>query len=153
MKNEIEKLKIEIRKRNIEYYTLNKPIISDIEYDKLINRLIELEKLNPQLKTIDSPTNRIGAGILNGFSSVKHEVKMLSLGNTFNKSDLIDFDERCKKTINDKIEYSVEYKIDGLSVSLKYENGIFIEGATRGDGLIGEDITNNLRTVKKNSKH
>ena len=150
MKNEIEieKLKSEIRKRNTEYYTLNKPVISDIEYDKLINRLIELEELNPNLKTIDSPTNRIGAEILKGFSSVKHNVKMLSLGNTFNKSDLIDFDERCKKTINDKIEYSVEYKIDGLSVSLKYEKGIFVEGATRGDGLIGEDVTNNLRTVK-----
>jgi DNA ligase (NAD+) len=112
-----------------------------------MNELILLEENNPELKTPDSPTNRVGAQPLSKFDSVKHKVKMLSLGNTFNKNDLIEFHNRCKKVIDEEIEYSVEYKIDGLSVSLQYEKGIFIKGATRGDGLVGEDITENLKTV------
>jgi DNA ligase (NAD+) len=148
MKNEIEKLKKEIEKYSEKYYSLNKPEISDFEYDKLMNRLIELEKNNPEFKTDDSPTEKVGAKPLNKFGLVKHKVKLLSLGNAFSKGDLIEFHNRCKKSIDEDIDYAVEYKIDGLSVSLQYEKGLFIKGATRGDGEAGDDITENLKTIK-----
>lgn len=147
-KERIETLKSKIRKYNKEYYTLNQPSISDHEYDQLMNELIKLEEEYPELKTSDSPTQRVGGEPLEAFDQVEHENRMLSLSNAFNKEELIDFENRVKKTIEEPIEYSVEYKIDGLSVSLKYEKGIFVQGATRGNGEVGEDITENLKTVK-----
>lgn len=144
---EIKELRQKLEKHSEKYYKLNSPEISDFEYDKMMKRLIELEEKYPKLKTVDSPSVRVGGDILDEFNEVKHEVKLLSLGNAFDKNDLIDFETRCKKLVDD-LKYSVEYKIDGLSVSLKYENGIFVQGATRGNGLVGEDITENLKTIR-----
>jgi DNA ligase (NAD+) len=148
VKEKIDALKKKIKKYNKEYYTLNQPSISDHEYDQLMNELIKLEEKYPELKTPDSPTQRVGGEPLEAFDQVEHENKMLSLSNAFNKEELIDFEKRAKKTVEKSIDYSVEYKIDGLSVSLKYEKGIFVQGATRGNGEVGEDITENLKTVK-----
>src|SRR6056297_671789 len=147
-KEKIEGLKSKIKKYNQEYYTMNQPSISDHKYDQLMNELVKLEEENPTFKTPDSPTNRVGGEPLEAFDQVEHENKMLSLSNAFEKEDLLDFEKRSKKTIEEPIDYSVEYKIDGLSVSLKYEKGIFVQGATRGNGEVGEDITENLKTVK-----
>jgi DNA ligase (NAD+) len=148
VKEKIDALKKKIKKYNKEYYTLNQPSISDHKYDQLMNELINLEEKYPDLKTSDSPTNRVGGEPLEAFDQVEHENKMLSLSNAFDNEDLIDFEKRAKKTVDKSIDYSVEYKIDGLSVSLKYEKGIFVQGATRGNGEVGENITENLKTVK-----
>jgi len=136
-----------INKLNYEYYTLDKPSVSDQEYDRYIQELIKIETENPELKRDDSPTVRVGGKVLEGFTKVTHEVPMLSLGNVFNEDEVIKFDERIKKEISNP-KYVCELKIDGLSVSLKYENGKLVRGATRGDGIIGEDITNNVKTIK-----
>ena len=136
-----------INKLNYEYYTLDKPSVSDQEYDRYMQELLKLETEYPQLKRDDSPTVRVGGQILAGFNKVTHEIPMLSLGNVFNEDEVIKFDERIKKEISNP-KYVCELKIDGLSVSLKYENGKLVRGATRGDGVIGEDITNNVKTIK-----
>jgi len=146
---EIEKLREEIEYHNYRYYVLNDPIITDQEYDKLLKKLIELEKKYPELVTPDSPTQRVGGKVLEGFEKVKHSVKMLSLDNTYSVEELKRFDDRVKKTLGiDKVDYVVELKIDGFAVALKYKDGRFERGLTRGDGIIGEDITENLKTVK-----
>lgn len=131
-----------------QYYNLDAPKISDAEYDKLMNKLIAFEAEYPQFKRQDSPTQRVGGKALLAFEQVRHDVKLLSLSNAYNSDDLLSFHERVSKEISEPIDYTVEYKIDGLSVALKYENGIFVEGATRGDGEIGENITENLKTVR-----
>ncbi|MEG1150774.1 MAG: NAD-dependent DNA ligase LigA [Malacoplasma sp.] len=148
-KNKIESLKKRIKVWDNEYYNLESPSVSDAEYDLVLNELIELEKQFPQFKTDDSPTNRVGGYVSDKFSKVKHSVAMLSLGNAFDKDDLIKFDLDIKAAINEeKIEYFVEPKIDGLSISLKYKNGLLVQGVTRGDGSIGEDVTPNIKTIK-----
>ncbi|MCT4593236.1 MAG: NAD-dependent DNA ligase LigA [Anaeromicrobium sp.] len=147
-KKKIDELISEINEHNHRYYVLDSPEISDYDYDMMLNELIELEEKFPHLKKVDSPTERVGGKALESFNQVIHSVPMLSLGNSYNKEDLRDFHSRVKKVISDKIQYVVEQKIDGLSVSLKYENGIFVQGATRGDGAVGEDVTHNLKTVK-----
>jgi len=147
-KNKMDALKEKIRGYNKKYYTLNEPSVTDHEYDEVMRALVTLEKKYPDLKTSDSPTQRVGGDALDTFDEVTHETKMLSLSNAFNKEALIDFENRCKKIIDEDLEYSLEYKIDGLSVSLKYEKGVFVQGATRGNGMVGEDITENLKTVK-----
>lgn len=131
-----------------EYYVKDMPTVEDAEYDKVYHQLVELEEAFPDLVMSDSITQRIGGEILTGFNKVEHQVPMMSLNNAFNKGDLFDFDKRIKKLTDKKIQYMVELKIDGLAINLRYENGIFIQGATRGDGVIGEDITQNLKTVK-----
>lgn len=131
-----------------EYYVKDMPTVEDAEYDKVYHQLVELEEAFPDLVMSDSITQRIGGEILTGFNKVEHQVPMMSLNNAFNKGDLFDFDKRIKKLTDKKIQYMVELKIDGLAINLRYENGIFIQGATRGDGIIGEDITQNLKTVK-----
>ena len=136
-----------INKLNYEYYTLDKPSVSDQEYDRYMQELIKIELENPNIVRNDSPSVRVGGKILEGFTKVTHEIPMLSLGNVFNEDELIRFDERIKKEIPNP-KYVCELKIDGLSVSLKYENGKLVRGATRGDGVIGEDITHNVRTIK-----
>lgn len=149
IKKKIEELREKIRYHNYQYYVLNNPIISDSEYDQLMKELIELEKRYPQYISSSSPTQRVGIEPVSEFITVKHIAPMLSLSNAFSDEELIAFDQRIKKLIpQQKINYVVEPKIDGLAIALVYENGIFIRGATRGDGVMGEDITSNLRTIK-----
>jgi DNA ligase (NAD+) len=145
----IEELREKIRYHNYRYYVLNDPTVSDAEYDQLMRDLIELEEKYPRYITPSSPTQRVGIEPVSRFTTVKHIVPMQSLANAFSSEELRAFDQRIKKTIPEqKLEYVVELKIDGLAVALVYENGIFTRGATRGDGVMGEEITSNLRTVK-----
>ncbi|OAS85639.1 MULTISPECIES: NAD-dependent DNA ligase LigA [Metabacillus] len=133
---------------NYEYNVLDKPSVPDSEYDRLMQELLKLEEAFPELKTSDSPTQRVGGTVLAAFQKVVHKTPMLSLGNAFNEADLRDFDRRVKQSVGDDVQYVVELKIDGLAVSLRYENGLFVQGATRGDGTTGEDITENLKTIR-----
>lgn len=147
--NEILKLRKEIEEHNRNYYVLDNPTISDYEYDMLLHQLIRLEEENPQFADENSPTKRVGGVALKEFEQVSHRVPMQSLGDVFSFDELMDFDKRVSQGLNgEDYEYVVEMKIDGLSVSLEYENGRFVKGSTRGDGLIGEDITENLKTIK-----
>ncbi|CRK82410.1 NAD-dependent DNA ligase LigA [Neobacillus massiliamazoniensis] len=143
--NEIRTL---LNQYGYEYYVLDKPSVPDSEYDRLMQELLELEEKYPELKTADSPSQRVGGAVLEGFEKVEHRIPLLSLGNAFNEQDLRDFDRRIRQATGDDFSYVCELKIDGLAVSLRYENGLFIQGATRGDGTIGEDITANLKTIK-----
>lgn len=136
-----------INKANYEYHTLDKPTITDQEYDKYLRELIEIETLHPEWIKEDSPTQRVGGEVVEGFSKIVHEIPMLSLSNVFNEEEIRAFDERIKKEVKNP-EYVCELKIDGLSVSLLYKNGKFVRGATRGDGVTGEDITHNVKTIK-----
>ena len=151
-KEEIEKLKSELNEHNYRYYVLDSPIVSDAEYDRLMRRLEELEEKFPSLVAPDSPTQRVGAAPIQEFGTVVHTIPMLSLNNVFTGDEAREFDERIKKYLkldsNEKLEYCAEPKLDGLAVELIYENGRFIKGSTRGDGHIGEDVTQNLRTVR-----
>ncbi|MDM5356853.1 NAD-dependent DNA ligase LigA [Peribacillus sp. ACCC06369] len=131
-----------------EYYVMDQPSVPDAEYDRLLRELIEYEEKFPELQTGDSPTQRVGGAILDMFEKVEHTTPMLSLGNAFNESDLRDFDRKVRQSVGDDFSYVCELKIDGLAVTLQYENGYFVRGATRGDGTIGEDITANLKTIK-----
>jgi DNA ligase (NAD+) len=133
---------------NYEYNVLDKPSVPDSEYDRLMLELLKLEEAFPELKTSDSPTQRVGGTVLAAFQKVVHKTPMLSLGNAFNEADLRDFDRKVKQAVGDDVQYVVELKIDGLAVSLRYENGLFVQGATRGDGTTGEDITENLKTIR-----
>ena len=147
MKKRIDELIKIINKANYEYYTLDKPTITDQEYDRYMNELINLEEKYPELISEDSPTRRVGSKVIDKFKKVNHEIPMLSLGNVFNETEIIAFDERIKKEIKDP-KYVCELKIDGLSVSLQYKDGKLVRGATRGDGVVGEDITHNVETIK-----
>ena len=144
----IDELKDLLNQYSYEYYTLDKPTVPDAEYDKLMQELLGLEEKYPELVTSDSPTQRVGGEPLSSFEKVEHRVPMLSLGNAFNEGDLRDFDRRVRQDVGEEVSYVCELKIDGLAISLRYENGLFVQGATRGDGEIGEDITTNLRTIK-----
>ena len=133
------------------YHSLDSPEIPDAEYDKLFNELISLEEKHPELLTPDSPSFRVGGQPQDKFDKVTHRQAMLSLDNAFSEKDLLDFDKRIKdrlKTTAEKIRYVAEPKLDGLAVSLTYQDGVFVQGATRGDGKTGEDITPNLRTIR-----
>lgn len=145
----IRQLRKEINYHNWRYYVLNEPVISDYEYDQLMKELIELEDAHPELITPDSPTQRIGEELTEGFATVEHKVAMLSLDNTYSYEELKEFDRRVKKSLKvDEVEYVAELKIDGVAVSLRYEKGIFVQGSTRGDGRRGDNITNNLKTIR-----
>ncbi|MCK5767029.1 MAG: NAD-dependent DNA ligase LigA, partial [Candidatus Atribacteria bacterium] len=145
----IEELREKIRVNNYRYYVLDDPLIADIEYDRLMNELIELEEKYPQYIDSYSPTQRVGMKPVSGFKEVAHMKPMLSLANAFSSDELLAFDKRIKKIIPEKdIDYVVELKIDGLAVSLVYNNGFFLRGATRGDGVTGEEISSNLKTIK-----
>lgn len=137
-----------INYHNEKYYNQDEPEISDFEYDNLMKELIKIEEENPELKRIDSPTNRVGGKPLDKFEQIVHKIPMLSLSNAYSGQDLRDFDKRVRDMVNDDVEYVVEFKIDGLSVGLTYNDGVFEKGATRGDGVVGEDISKNLMTVK-----
>lgn len=145
---EIQQLREKLEQYNYEYYVMDNPTVSDFVYDKLLHQLIALEETYPQLKTPDSPSQRVGGEVLKGFDEVAHTVQMQSLADVFSKEELIEFDTRTRIALEtEQVEYVVEMKIDGLSVSLEYENGRFVRGSTRGDGFVGEDITANLRTI------
>ena len=149
LKKRLEELKEQIRENDYQYYVLDDPQISDYEYDKLMQELLDIEKAHPELLTADSPSQRVGGEALSEFPPYTHRNPLLSLGNSYNEEDLREFDRRVKSDLGvDTVEYVVEYKIDGLSVALSYENGVLVTGATRGDGYIGENVTNNIRTVK-----
>ena len=149
--NEIEQRIAELRQLLHEYghayYVLDKPLVPDSTYDELMQELIALEEANPSLISPDSPTQRVGGAVLEGFKKVTHPYPMLSLSNAFNEEDLRDFDRKIRQAIGDQFSYICELKIDGLAISLRYEDGRFVQGATRGDGTIGEDITSNLKTI------
>ena len=147
IKKEIENLKNEINKHNYNYYVLDNPTISDYEYDNLFSRLKELEEKYPELKTVDSPTNRVG-GVSSSFEEYKHKYRLYSLDNTYNEDELRKWYERVQKEFNEEVELVCELKIDGLAIALTYKDGYFTTGVTRGDGVIGENITQNLKTVK-----
>ncbi|KPL60680.1 NAD-dependent DNA ligase LigA [Rossellomorea vietnamensis] len=144
----INELHERLNQYNYEYHVLDKPSVPDSEYDQLLRELIELEDQFPELKSADSPSQRVGGTILDSFEKVEHRTPMLSLGNAFNEEDLRDFDRRVRQAVGEDFSYVCELKIDGLAVSLRYEDGAFVQGATRGDGSIGEDITSNLKTIR-----
>lgn len=150
IKKEILHLREEIEKHNYRYYILDDPLVSDAEYDRFFRRLQELEKEHPELASPDSPTQRVGAAPLEKFATVRHTVPMLSLGNANDRDEMAEFEERIKRFLKtaDPIEFLVEPKIDGLAVELVYDHGRFTVGATRGDGVNGEDITQNLKTIR-----
>ena len=150
VRRRIEKLREEIRKHDYYYYVLNQPIISDAEYDRLFRELQELEQKYPQLVTPDSPTQRVGAPPAEEFRPVRHALPMLSLQNCFTEEEFLDWDRRVRRLLGgEKPVYVCEPKLDGLSVELVYEDGVFTVGSTRGDGYTGEDVTQNLRTIKQ----
>lgn len=144
----VQKLREEIRENSRLYYENDAPVISDYEYDMMFRELSELEEQYPELKTPDSPTSRVGGRALEKFEKYTHTVKMGSLTDVFSYDELLDFIDKTDAALGSPAEYSVEPKIDGLSVSLTYRDGIFVKGATRGDGIVGEDVTENLKTVK-----
>lgn len=146
----VEELRIALHRHNYRYYVLNDPEISDAEYDRAMQALIELETAYPDLASPDSPTCRVGAPPLSSFDTVEHSVPMLSLGNGFTDADIMDFDRRIKKNLDtdEEIVYTVEPKLDGVAVELVYENGRLVMASTRGDGVNGEVITPNVKTIR-----
>lgn len=149
IRKRVEQLREEIEYHNYRYYVLAQPVITDEEYDKLMRELIELERQYPELVTPDSPTQRIGEKVLDEFRSVPHTEPMLSLDNTYSEEEIREFDERVKRLLDRKeVVYVAELKIDGVSVSLRYENGRFMQGLSRGDGTRGDDISENLKRVR-----
>ena len=148
--DEMVQLRRDIEKHNYQYHVLDDPLISDAEYDRLFRRLLELEKQHPELVTADSPTQKVGGSPLERFSTVQHSLPMLSLNNAMDPQELVEFEERIQRFLkhNESIDYAVEPKIDGLAVEIVYVNGKFSLGSTRGDGINGEDITANLRTIR-----
>jgi DNA ligase (NAD+) len=149
VKNMIGRLRADIRRHDYLYYVLNQPEISDQQYDKLFAELKALEQANPQLITQDSPTQRVSERPIEGFAAVRHAMPMLSMDNTYNADELRAFDERVAKGLGSRnYDYVVELKIDGLAVSLRYEKGVLVTAATRGDGEVGDDVTANVRTIK-----
>ena len=142
-------LREELNRHSHRYYVLDQPTIPDAEYDKLFRELQELESQFPDLATIDSPTRRVGAAPAKQFAEAQHRVPMLSLNHAFDDADIQNFDNRIRDALEvDAVEYYCELKFDGLAVNLTYENGVLVRGATRGDGSTGEDVTENLRTIK-----
>ncbi len=148
----VETLHQKLHYHNLRYYVLDDPELPDVEYDKLLRELQTIEEEYPETLTLESPTQRVGAQPLNEFTQVKHLIPMLSLGNAFNEAEVLAFEKRLLDKLGDKnlsIEYSVEPKLDGLAVSLLYEKGVLVQAATRGDGETGENITENIRTIKQ----
>ena len=150
IKKRVESLKSRIREHDYKYYILSNPEISDREYDLLMDELKNLEEKYPELRTEDSPTVRVSAGVQEGFKTVKHIQKMLSLDNTYSFEEIAEWEERLRKTIGAgvQIEYVAELKIDGVSANLTYEKGKLVVGSTRGDGESGEDVTQNIKTIR-----
>ncbi|WP_114936311.1 NAD-dependent DNA ligase LigA [Mucilaginibacter endophyticus] len=146
-KKQIEALTAELKQHNYNYYVLAMPTISDFDFDKKLEQLNKLEKEYPEFADPDSPTQRVGGDITKEFVTVRHRWPMLSLGNTYNEQELLDFDQRIRKAIGDNFEYVCELKFDGLSMSLTYEDGKLVRGVTRGDGVQGDEVTTNIKTI------
>ena len=147
-KEKIDFLRKELAEHNHAYYVKDTPVVSDFEFDKLLAELQQLENNNPSLFDANSPTQRVGGDVLDGFKTVQHKYRMLSLGNTYSAEDLHDFDTRLNKLTDDDFEYVCELKYDGVSISLTYESGVLIQALTRGDGTQGDDVTANVKTIK-----
>lgn len=148
-RKQVAQLVSEIAQHDYHYYTLDAPAISDSEYDGLYRQLVDLEQKFPQLITVDSPTQRVGGSVVGAFESVMHRQAMLSLNNAFGDDELLAFDKRIRDGLGiEQVEYAVEPKFDGLAITLTYENSLFVQGATRGDGYTGENVTHNLRTIR-----
>ena len=147
-KDELAFLRAYLTEQGYLYYVLDAPVIPDYEYDRLNRRLDELEAEHPEEITPDSPTQRVGGKILDAFQPYTHEVPLESLQDVFNEGEVAAFCEKMEEALGPMAEYSVEPKVDGLSVALEYRDGVFVRGATRGDGRVGEDVTENLRTVR-----
>ena len=142
-------LRAEIERHNHAYYVLDAPTIPDAEFDRLFRELQDIEAAHPELRSADSPTQRVGGAPLPAFGQVAHAVPMLSLNNAFSAEEATAFDRRCREGLGvETVDYACEPKFDGLAITLRYENGVFVQGATRGDGFTGEDVTQNLRTVR-----
>lgn len=146
-KQRIDQLTAELKLHNYRYYVLAEPVISDKEFDLKLKELTELETAYPQWKHADSPTTQVGADITSEFETIPHDVPMLSLGNTYSESELFDFDQRVRKELGDDFEYTCELKIDGFAIGIVYENGILKRALTRGDGVQGDDVTVNVKTL------
>lgn len=146
-RQELEALRQELEQANYEYYVLDDPSMSDFDFDHKLRRLEELESAHPEWITPDSPSQRVGGKVAEGFQEVVHRVPLESLQDVFSAGELEEFDQRVRDALPGDVEYDVEPKVDGLSVALEYENGLFVRGATRGDGQVGEDVTENLRTI------
>ena len=144
----IEQLTRELQQHNHNYYVLAKPTISDFDFDQLLKELESLEKQYPELRLPDSPTLRVGGDITKDFKTVKHRYPMLSLSNSYSESEISDFIKRVEKTVGSGIEFVCELKYDGVAISLTYENGLLVQAITRGDGVQGDDVTNNIKTIK-----
>jgi DNA ligase (NAD+) len=153
----IKALRAQIEHHNKRYYVLDDPEISDADYDRLFQELVRLEQAHPEFATSDSPVHRVGGAPLPEFSTVSHRIPMLSLNNAFSDEDIVAFDRRVREgldiEVGEIVDYAVEPKFDGLAISLRYEGGVFVRGATRGDGQTGEDVTPNLRTVRNIPLH
>lgn len=147
IEQEINRLRQELDRANYEYYMLDAPTMSDYDFDHKLRRLEELEAAHPELITPDSPTQRVGGKVAEGFAEVVHQVPLESLQDVFSMEELSEFGQRVKEAV-EGVSYDVEPKVDGLSVALEYENGVFVRGATRGDGRVGEDVTQNLKTIR-----
>jgi len=148
VKERIMELRSKIEEHNHYYYVLNKPVISDFEFDLLMNELDTLEKMNPEFLTPDSPTRRVGSDIIDEFRQYEHRYPMLSLGNTYSEEELLDFDTRVEKVAGGPVEYVCELKFDGASISITYRNGMIYRALTRGDGTKGDDVTLNIKTIR-----
>ena len=147
LQQQFDELRSQLNTWSREYYSLDKPSVPDDVYDQKYQELVKLEKAHPEMVTPDSPTQRVGGQILTGFEKIGHEIPMLSLGDVFSKEELADFVANLDQTVHQQIDYNCELKIDGLAISLVYRNGKFVQGSTRGNGQIGEDITQNLKTI------
>ncbi|MEK6237120.1 MAG: NAD-dependent DNA ligase LigA, partial [Planctomycetales bacterium] len=149
VEKEIEKLREQIRVHDYKYYVEAEPVITDLEYDKLMNKLKKLESDRPDLVTPESPTQRVGGQPIEGFETVPHRTRMLSIDNTYSEEELREFDTRLRKVLGGaSVEYVVELKIDGVAISLIYEHGVLTQALTRGDGIQGDDVTSNVRTIQ-----
>jgi DNA ligase (NAD+) len=144
----IAELSAQIEAHNHSYYVLAKPVISDFEFDKLLEELIRLEKEFPELALADSPSQRVGGAVTKQFKTVAHKYPMLSLGNTYNEEELREFDERVRKVTGDDVKYACELKFDGVAIGLTYKNGLLVQALTRGDGVQGDDVTANIKTIR-----
>lgn len=147
-KFEIDRLTAELSRHNYNYYILSQPVISDLEFDLMLKKLEALEAEFPHLASPESPTKKVGGDITKEFVQVKHRYPMLSLGNTYSEEELRDFDERVRKSVGDQVQYVCELKFDGLAISITYENGRLVRAVTRGDGIQGDDVTTNVRTIR-----
>ena len=149
IKNRVADIRKLLDRYNYEYYVLDNPTVEDQEYDRLMNELINLEKQYPMFDDPNSPSHRVGGVVLDAFEKITHKRSMLSLANAFDEAGLRDFDRKIREVLHvDAVDYMCEMKIDGLAMSLEYENGMLLYGATRGDGVTGENVTNNLRTIR-----